>query len=923
MNLRKLPLLVGILLFTLAPFTTHAALLVSDLAPGIQNAEVSDLQNALAKMGYFNALERGYFGSQTQTALRSFQTTAGLPVTGLPDALTRNAINSFSQFNSASPTASGIHAGATSSTGDVLGASTERVNANLSIGTSGDQVRILQEWLKRLGYFQETATGYYGTLTSAAVSRFQQAYGIPVVGTVGPITRERLNALVSTGTTVVSTPTLTLTASKTPVQSKDSVEISWTATNASSCRASGAWSGSKRVSGSDTQKNLTSGKTYKLTCSGTSGSVEKSVTVDVARVSSANAPSVSFSVSPSEVSQGGTTTITWSSKDATSCTATDTSLWNAGNLTAGKVTVSNLQTSRSFGVTCSGAGGSVTKSDSVTVRSVSTSSTGDTGTVVTSTPAPAHTTPTTSDPVPTHTTTTIPTPTTPTHGTTAPDPTVSFSANRTSVSYNDSVTLTWSSTNATSCTASGAGWSTSQPTAGTVTVPRMTASQTYTLTCSGAGGNSSKSIAITVGAAPVTTTPSTPTTPPPSTTPPPTPTPSTTGLPVLLKASGGLTGPQNGVASITYNWTGVPMAADYYMFVHVLDANGGILFQNDSPIPSRTWSGPYSMTNSVKVPAGIPVGKYSLRAGIFSLASGYPKMPVTPGPGVTKTGGEEAYIIGTLTVTAGTNLPYSPPNDPSAYPGMPVQTSIPNAGDPITGNFNDDFHPAGMNLKFHDEFNGTKLNTNTWNEMYLWGDRFLSGNSEKECYLEENVRVAGGNLIFDAKKQDVICPKYNIVQPYTSGMVTTSKSFVQSYGYWAIRTKLPRGQGFWPAFWLLPNNAGWPPELDIFEVLDQDPTTLYNSIHTSSPTNPNIGLTLTAKVADLSTSYHVIAADWEPTYIIFYLDGVEVNRINQVFNSIPMYLVANLGVGGSWGGNPDSTTPFPSTMDTDWIRVYK
>lgn len=898
--LRKFVLPVLVLTLLLA-HTANAAALTSDLTLGSKGTEVSDLQSSLKGIGVFNDAISGYFGTLTQAAVKAFQGKASLAQTGITDSDTRSALNSYQAFSAASAAT------------NVQGAFSTQFSRTLAVGSRGEDVTLLQTFLLQNRYMTATPSGYFGSQTMAGVKAFQSANGLESVGFVGPKTRTKLNTILGGGyaaTTSVhpapttlapsdthpDAPTLSFSSDTSSVASGGTIVMNWNSTGATTCTASGAWSGARGLSGNERSGAISSDQTYTLRCSGAGGSVSRSFSVapvvvtsttpipstpstpttSVPPVAVTHGPTVTLSASASSVTSGQSATLTWTSSNATSCTASGG--WSGTKSTQGSE-LAYPTTAKTYTLVCTGPAG--TASHSVTV--------GVTAPVTTPTPVLA------------------PTPVT-------AAPTVTFAASQSSITSGQSAVLSWSSSNATSCNASGHGWTTNQATSGSVTVQNLTSSQTYTLICTGTGGSTTKTATVSVTAA------SNPTTP---TTPAPTPVPSTTGLPVLLKASGALTGPQNGTASITYNWTGVPMAADYYMFVHVLDANGGILFQNDTPIPSRTWSGPYSFTNSVNVPAGIPVGTYRLRAGIFSLANGYPKMPVTPGPGVTQTGGEEAYIIGTLTVTAGTNLPYSPPNDPSAYPGMPVQTSIPNAGDPITGSFSDDYHPSNMKLTFHDEFNGSSLNLNTWNEMYLWGDRFLSGNTEKECYLEENVRVAGGNLIFDAKKQDVICPKYNIVQPYTSGMVTTSKSFVQSYGYWAIRTKLPRGQGFWPAFWLLPNNAGWPPELDIFEVLDQDPTTIYTSIHTSSPTNPNIGLTLAAKVADLSSSYHVIAADWEPTYIIFYVDGVEVNRINQVFNSIPMYLVANLGVGGAWGGNPDATTPFPSTMDTDWIRVYK
>ena len=86
--------------------------------------------------------------------------------------------------------------------------------------------------------------------------------------------------------------------------------------------------------------------------------------------------------------------------------------------------------------------------------------------------------------------------------TSTPAPTVSISVNSTSVSYNSSATLTWSATNATSCTASN-GWTGTKATSGTESTGNLTSTKIYTLTCSGAGGSTSNSAAVSVGTQPV------------------------------------------------------------------------------------------------------------------------------------------------------------------------------------------------------------------------------------------------------------------------------------------------------------------------------------------------------------------------------------------------------------------------------------
>jgi beta-glucanase (GH16 family) len=161
-------------------------------------------------------------------------------------------------------------------------------------------------------------------------------------------------------------------------------------------------------------------------------------------------------------------------------------------------------------------------------------------------------------------------------------------------------------------------------------------------------------------------------------------------------------------------------------------------------------------------------------------------------------------------------------------------------------------------------------------------------------------------------------------KPYTSGLITTYRSFKQLYGYFEMRAKLPTGPGLWPAFWLLPADNSWPPEIDIFEVLGKDPTTLFVSVHTRE-TGRHTSITTPVHTADLSQDFHVYAVDWEPDTVTWYLDDHEVAQMPTPGDMHkPMYLLVNLAVGAkdSWPGPPDDRTKFPVHMLIDWIRVY-
>ena len=76
---------------------------------------------------------------------------------------------------------------------------------------------------------------------------------------------------------------------------------------------------------------------------------------------------------------------------------------------------------------------------------------------------------------------------------------------------------------------------------------------------------------------------------------------------------------------------------------------------------------------------------------------------------------------------------------------------------------------------------------------------------------------------------------------------------------------------------------------------------------------------------DFSANWHTYAVDWEPNVIIWYVDGIERLRYTDTTRIVkkPMYLIANLAVGGDSPGAPDASTSFPSYYEIDYIRVWK
>jgi hypothetical protein len=251
-------------------------------------------------------------------------------------------------------------------------------------------------------------------------------------------------------------PTVSISAIASTIPKNTGTTISWSSANATACAASGAWSGSQSLSGSIPTGNLASGQTYTLNCTGAGGTATQSATVTV----SAGAPTVTFSAGPSAITSGGSSTLSWTATNATSCTAGGG--WSGTKAVSGSASTGALTATTTYTLSCTGTGGNASQSATVSV----------------STPAP----------------------------------TVTIAASPSTVASGSASTVTWSSTNATSCTASG-GRSGSEAVSGSASTGALTAKTTYTLACTGAGGSASQSATVSVNsAAPVVTISASPTT---------------------------------------------------------------------------------------------------------------------------------------------------------------------------------------------------------------------------------------------------------------------------------------------------------------------------------------------------------------------------------------------------------------------------
>lgn len=184
-----------------------------------------------------------------------------------------------------------------------------------------------------------------------------------------------------------------------------------------------------------------------------------------------------------------------------------------------------------------------------------------------------------------------------------------------------------------------------------------------------------------------------------------------------------------------------------------------------------------------------------------------------------------------------------------------------------------------------------------------------------------------------------------VKKSYTSGRISTQNLKTFTYGRFEVRAKVPNGQGYLPAFWLMANDENvygqWPRcgEIDCMEVMGQDTNKLYGTIHYGNPHAESQG-TYTIKDGEKSFSddFHTFTCDWEPGKITWYVDGIKYHEESNWHSTTegqgtltypapfdqPFYIILNLAVGGSWVGNPNEETSFVNNpFVVDYVRVYQ
>ncbi|MFK7855761.1 MAG: family 16 glycosylhydrolase [Granulosicoccus sp.] len=272
-----------------------------------------------------------------------------------------------------------------------------------------------------------------------------------------------------------------------------------------------------------------------------------------------------------------------------------------------------------------------------------------------------------------------------------------------------------------------------------------------------------------------------------------------------------------------------------------------------------------------------------------------------------------------------------------------------------------DFWLDDFDLVFADEFNGTAIDSEKWNTGLTWGDtRIING--EQQYFVNTQVDPDFGYDPFEFTGESMIInavpvpddlranlpPVCDEIDPtgldrceFLSGALSTHDKFQFIYGYTEGRFKVSGTPGALSSFYLYHRYAGndlyhHAPEIDIIEYLGENPfgdpdafqtyhfgdttTQITRSAPTMSYKRPNGGT-----YAD-NNEWHTFGVLWEPSLVIWYIDGVEVKRLfGPQVSRQPMNIVNYLVAGSGWAPTPDASNPdlFPIQFEADYIRVYQ
>jgi beta-glucanase (GH16 family) len=264
--------------------------------------------------------------------------------------------------------------------------------------------------------------------------------------------------------------------------------------------------------------------------------------------------------------------------------------------------------------------------------------------------------------------------------------------------------------------------------------------------------------------------------------------------------------------------------------------------------------------------------------------------------------------------------------------------------------------PVSMHRTFHDDFDAHPLSQGKWVSHYAggaaWPDaRYWGGdgsdfkrktawNGEQQIYVDpryggrattplglDPFKVQDGILSIVASRTPPALKQVLFDNEYVSGILTTQSSFSQKHGYFEIRSKIPIGSAVWPAFWLLADDGGWPPEIDAMEGRGERPGDLVMTTHWRIPSGVVKSCGFDFAVPDAAEHFHDYGVLWLPDRIVYFIDREPVSDIKVPIGfEDPMYMIVNLAMGSKFFvgvGTVDARSPATVAFEIDRISAWQ
>lgn len=223
--------------------------------------------------------------------------------------------------------------------------------------------------------------------------------------------------------------------------------------------------------------------------------------------------------------------------------------------------------------------------------------------------------------------------------------------------------------------------------------------------------------------------------------------------------------------------------------------------------------------------------------------------------------------------------------------------------------------PDEWKLVWRDEFHSNDSLLN-WNLQDWASDK----NGEWQYYSPHNISVQEDLLIIESRREQFKG------RQYTSGALTTEGKFEFKYGKVEIKAKIPKGQGVFPAFWLVnSDHDNWLPEIDIMENLGQFPHQLHYVVHWVNDSQEKMRdyYQYEREDIDFSEDFHIYGLLWTEDKIVWMLDGISVFETQKYSPDVPLFLYLNTAIGGYWPGKPDPFDEYPKQMQVDYVKVFQ